>query len=66
MGDGGENLRFAFEEGYGVAVVGECFGDDLDGNATAEARIVRLIHLAHAAGADGVKDLVGSDLRAGG
>src|SRR5215467_13034211 len=41
-------------------------GYDLDGDVAFELRVVRAVHLAHAAGAERGKDLVGTEFRARG
>ena len=46
-----EDLRFAFETGEPIGVVGEGGGQDLDRDVAIELRIARAIDLAHAAGA---------------
>jgi hypothetical protein len=43
----GNGVRLAFE------ALGELFRGNLDGDSAVEARIARLVHLAHATGADG-------------
>ena len=56
--EGGDGARLALEALAELAARGEMLRQDLDGDLAVEPRVARAIHLAHAAGADGGKDLV--------
>src|SRR5919201_1463403 len=58
-----EKFRFALEAGQAVRIVRECFRQDLDRDLALQPRIARAIHLTHAAGAEGRKDLVRAEAR---
>ena len=64
MVDRREEFRLAFEPSQPLAVVAEPVGQDLDRHIARQAGVVRAVHLAHSAGADGVADLVAADARA--
>ena len=53
--------RFLFESAGGFGIARERGLEHLDGDLAAEPRIVRQVHLAHAAAADWRQDLVGAD-----
>ena len=59
-------LRLALEAGQRVGILREPFGKDLDGDVAVELRVAGAVDLAHAAGAERGKDLVGAESRAGG
>jgi hypothetical protein len=61
----GENLRLAFEAREPVAIKSEELGEDLQCDGAIELRVMRAIDLAHAARADGSKNLVRAEARAG-
>ena len=50
--------RLLLEPRATLGVCGDAFGQDLDGNATVQARVRCLVHRTHAALADGADDLV--------
>ena len=56
--------RVLREEGRGILDVREVFGQNLQGNGTAEPRIGGLVDLSHATRADGRLDLVRAEGRA--
>jgi hypothetical protein len=58
-----QHLGFALEACQTVRVLGERFGQDLDGYFSVELGVLGPIHLAHTARADGREDLVGAELR---
>ena len=64
MRQGGDSLGLALEAGQPVGVGGHALGQDLDGDLAIELRIPRAVDLAHAAGAEGREDLVGTESRA--
>jgi hypothetical protein len=49
---------FALEAGFEVGIRGERGGQNLDRDRAIEARVFRLVDLAHAAGADRGEDFV--------
>jgi hypothetical protein len=49
MIEGGEHLRFAFEPGEAVRIVGDRRQENLDGDVTIEPRVAGAIHRAHSA-----------------
>ena len=53
-----QDFRFALEPGEAVRVAGERLRQDLDRHRASEPRIRRAIDLAHAARAEGARDLV--------
>ena len=55
----GDRARFALE------ALGELLGRNLDGDVAAQARVVRAVHLAHAARADLGQDLVRAEALTG-
>ena len=61
-----ENLRFPFETAEPIGVVGKGGGQYLDRDVAIEPGIARAIDLAHAAGAEGREDFIGTEARAGG
>ena len=58
----GQHLRFALEARHVLLVIREGRGQHLDGDVAIELGVVRAVHLAHAAGAEGCHDLVGPEL----
>ncbi len=58
-------LRFALEPCTKLGIGRERGRQHFHGDGALEARVTRLIDLAHAAGADGADDLVGSKARSG-
>ena len=56
---------FAVEPFAELRVGGQRVGEDLDRDGAVEARVARLVHLAHAARADRGGDLVGAEAGAG-
>src|SRR4026209_880144 len=56
-----EHLRLAPEARHALLIMGERLRQDFDSDVTAEHRVMRPIHLAHAARADGREDLVRSE-----
>ena len=65
VGERGNRLGLALEPGESVRVFRELLRQDLHRHFSAEARVLRPVHLAHAACAEGREDLVGTELRAG-
>src|SRR3954463_9620864 len=61
----GQQFGFPLKPGDPAGVAGEHLRQDLDGDFAAKLRVARAIHLAHAAGADGVDDFVTADPCAG-
>src|SRR3954464_940004 len=61
----GQQFGFPLKPGDPAGVAGEHLRQDLDGDFAAKLRVARAIHLAHAAGADGVEDFVTADPCAG-
>jgi hypothetical protein len=57
--------RFAVESFPTFCVVGKVSGQHLDATIRFEARIQRLVHLAHAAGPNELENLVGDKVDAG-
>ena len=57
--------RLAAERLHALLRQGEGRAQHLDGHVTAEARVARAVHLAHAPAADAREDLVGSEAMAG-
>ena len=62
----GEEPRLALETGQPFRVAGEGVGERLDGHVAAEPGVAGAVDLAHAAGAEGSENLVGSEFRSGG
>ncbi len=58
-------FRLLLEPAQAIGVLRERRGQDLDRDLSAEARVLRTVHLAHSAGADRTEDLVGAQARAG-
>ena len=58
--------RFLLEAPQSVRVGGEIAGEDLDGHVALQARVLRAVHLAHAARADGHENFVRTEQRARG
>ncbi len=56
----GQHLRFAFEAGHVLLVVGERRGQHFDRDVAIQLRIARAVDLAHPARAEGRDDLVRS------
>ena len=54
----GERLGFAAEPGHTLGVVREGFGNELERDAPAEARVGRLVDVAHTTRAQMCRDLV--------
>ncbi len=63
--EGGDGLRLALEALAPFLVLGERGGQDLDGDAALEAGVASPPHLAHPAGADRRRELVGPEPRPG-
>jgi len=63
MVEGGDGAGLALEARAQVRVRGQVFREDLDGYGAVQARVARLVHLAHAACAEAVQDLVGTESR---
>src|SRR5271170_6781704 len=59
-------LGFALEARHALRVAGEEIGQHLQRNLALQLGVERAIHLTHAAGADGRKDLVGSEFGSSG
>ncbi len=59
-----DGLRLALESLAQIGPLGEVGRQNLDRDDTLEPRVERLVHLAHAAGAERGSDLVGSEPRA--
>ena len=66
VGDRGEHLGFAFEPRDAIRVGSQRLEDDLDGDAATELGVACAIDLAHPAGPEHVRDLVGAEPGAGG
>ena len=66
--EGRERLRFAREPGQAIGIAGERVRKDLQRDVAIQLRIVRAIHLAHSACAEGGENLIRaeSDARAEG
>jgi hypothetical protein len=60
-----ERPRFACEPGDPVGIAGEGVGKDLQGNVAVQRGVAGAIHLAHPARANGAKDLIRAETRAG-
>ncbi len=60
-----QHFRFALKTGEPFGIMRERFGQNFDGHIARELGVVRLIHLSHAACANGGGDLVRSQLGAG-
>ena len=61
-----DRARFAVEPLAELRVGGEALGQDLDRDGAIEARVARLVDLAHAARADRRRDFVRAEASAGG
>ncbi len=61
----GEHPRLAFEPRHAVGIGDEQFRQHLDRYEAAELQVARTIHLAHAAGSNGVQDFVSAEAAAG-
>src|SRR5262245_15103282 len=57
----GEDTRFALEARQTIGMGRERGRQDLDGDVAPESRIARAVDLAHAAGADWLEDLIGTE-----
>ena len=66
VGERGDGLRFATEALAPAFVGREFIGNDLQREKSIEPRISRLVHLAHASGADEAQDIVRAEPGAGG
>ena len=56
----GEHLRFTAEAGDALGIVGERRGQDLQRDVTSELGVLCSVDFTHAAGTDGLQDLVQS------
>jgi hypothetical protein len=63
--EGGDRLGLALEALAALLVLGEGGGEDLDSDAAVEAGVLPPPDLAHSAGADGRRQLVGPEPRSG-
>ena len=63
---GRERLRFAREPRQAIGITGERVRKDLHRDIAIQLRVARPVHLAHAAFADGRRDFVDAEARAGG
>ncbi len=61
MVERGQHLRFALETREALRVVHEGVRENLQGDIAVELGVPRLVHLAHAARADGGEDFVGAE-----
>ena len=61
MVERGQQLGFALEARQALRVLGERRRQRFDRHLAAEARVVRAVHLAHAARSERCDDLVGAD-----
>ena len=59
------HLGFAVEAIAELRIVGELGGKDFDGDDAIEARVARLVDLAHTAGSDGGDDFIRAESSAG-
>ena len=66
MVEGGQYLCFALESREPFRVSGDKVGENLDRDVAIQPCIARAVHLAHAPGAKGRKDLVWSESNSGG
>jgi hypothetical protein len=64
MAEGGGGAGFLLEAAEAVGMGGKLARQHLDGDVASQARVVPLIHFAHAADAEEADDLVRSDARA--
>jgi hypothetical protein len=60
-----QRFGFALEARAAIGVAGQRVRQNLDGDIAAQFGVVRAVHLAHPACAEGGDDFVGSDTRAG-
>ena len=60
-----QQLRFTFKPGQTLFVLGELFGESLDGDFAPELGVLGTPHLTHAALAERGKDFVAAELGAG-
>ena len=65
MGERRDRPGLPFESLPEVRRRSEMFGQDLDRHFAAQARVLRPVHLSHPSRADGSKDFVGTEARAG-
>ena len=65
MAERGEHLRFSPKSRQSVGIGDEGAGQDLQRDVAIEPGVASAIHLAHAAGANGIDDFVGAEARAG-
>jgi hypothetical protein len=63
VAEGGDRSCLALEALPHLRIVGEVRREDLDGDSTVEARIVRAIHLAHPTRANRCGDFIGAEAR---
>ena len=61
MIEGGQHFRFALEPCKSLGISGERVRQDLQRNVALQPGVARAIDLAHAAGADGADDFVGTE-----
>jgi hypothetical protein len=59
-------LGLPLEAGHALGVTGEGVRQDLDGHIAVEPGVARAVDLAHATGAEGGEDLIGSEAGASG
>jgi hypothetical protein len=63
---GCQDLGLALEAGHAAGIRGECGGQDFDGDLAIQLCVACPVHLSHAARSDERKNLVGTDVLAGG
>jgi len=61
-----DGARFAFEPLASLGIVSDGIGQDLDGNESIQAGVVRTIDVAHPSRSDGAENLVGAQAGSGG
>jgi hypothetical protein len=61
----GDGSRFLLEARASVGIRCQVCREDLECDVATEPRVARLVHLAHATGADRGKDLVGTQPESG-
>jgi len=60
-----QHLRFALKPGKPLGIVRKSFRQDLDGHIAPQLGVLRAVHLAHPACANGREDFVGAHALAG-
>jgi len=65
MAQARDRLRLALEARPAILIGTDIRREDLDGNGSVEAGVAGLVHLAHAAGANGEEDFVRAETGAG-